>query len=73
MTVKDLVEKLRKLPQDNLVVVRSYESGYDNLSVIRTNRVVADLSHSTYEGYYQSIDDRDSETGDEVLEVIILE
>jgi len=36
MTVVELIERLRELPQDMPVVVKGYEGGYDDPNIVRT-------------------------------------
>jgi hypothetical protein len=40
MTVAELLEELKKLPQDMLVMVQGYEGGYDNAEVQNNGSVL---------------------------------
>jgi len=43
MTVAELIEKLKFMPQDMLVVIPGYEGGYDNPE-IRSSTIVTDTN-----------------------------
>ena len=43
MTVAELIEKLKKMPQDMMVVIPGYEGGYDNPELKR-DELIADAN-----------------------------
>ena len=58
MVVKELIEKLQALPQDYLVLVRGYETGYDKAD---NANIVENIRHlptaEDWQGEYSNDDD----------------
>lgn len=52
MKVKELVDALLKLPQDDLVVVRGYEDGYDDVMKVEKIHVALTSEPEYYYGVY---------------------
>ena len=72
MTVSELVDKLRKMPQNAIAVVRGYEGGYDDVNDVKAIKI--ELNPNAwdkdqrykeprwYEGVYEIVkDDKPSE------------
>ena len=53
MTVKQLIKKLRKFPQDAQAVVRGYENGFDDVFDVLLETVVKMPQRSEFDGVYQ--------------------
>jgi len=78
MTVAELIEELKKMPQDSVVVVAGYEGGYDNPEV-QTGKIIKDDNWdgqqkiSWYNGrhskYYEG--DLEEQSNDPVLCVMV--
>ena len=47
MTVKELIEKLKEYPQDDLILVQGYEGGFSDIGQIQSTKV--DLNYYTEE------------------------
>ena len=62
MTVQELVEILNKLPADQQVFVRSYESGYDPIESVVVCELSANPSENWYEGRFDKEPDQTSES-----------
>ena len=62
MTVKELVELLRKYPDDLRVVVNGYEDGFDDVSPERISVIKIQLDTQTYDWEGQHSDFHGSET-----------
>jgi hypothetical protein len=64
MTVKELIEALKKQPQDKKVVIRSYDSGYDEAKYLEFVQVKEDPDHPWWNGSYAYVweMDRDGNT-----------
>lgn len=64
MTVKELIEALKEHPKDKKVVVRSYESGYDEAISLESIFIEEDYGHDWWDGTYAHVyeDDRDENT-----------
>ncbi len=61
MTIKALVELLRKYPDDLRVVVNGYEDGYDDLSLERISVIKIQLDTQIYDWEGQHNDFHGSE------------
>jgi hypothetical protein len=53
MIVSELIEYLNELPQDNLVLVNGYESGYNELERIAEEAVVKRIGNGYWDGDYE--------------------
>ena len=62
MTIKALVELLRKYPDDLRVVVNGYEDGYDDLSLERISVIKIQLDTQIHDWEGQHSDFHGSET-----------
>jgi len=67
MRVADLIEKLKLLPQDALVVTEGYETGYEPVKKVELINVVENPSHKWWDGEYEKSEDPDT------LEVVFLD
>jgi len=52
MTVAELIEELKMVPQDSMVVIPGYEGGYDNIEVKRNGVIVLDDNWDGQEKFY---------------------
>jgi hypothetical protein len=57
MTVQDLMNKLKKLPKDSLVVVSGYEQGYNTVNSVEKIKVCLDINTTKwYYGAHDTVD-----------------
>ena len=76
MTVKELVEYLRKYPDDLRVVVNGYEDGFDDLSPERISviKIQLDTQIHDWEGQHSDFYGSETETADDaqIVEALVL-
>ena len=76
MTVKELVELLRKYPGDLRIVVNGYEEGYDDLSLERISviKIQLDTQIHDWEGQHSDFYGSEKEISDdtEIVEALVL-
>lgn len=56
MTVSELIEELKTMPQDMEAVVRGYEAGYDPILKVHVVEAIDDGGAASYEGRYAEND-----------------
>ena len=56
MTVKELIEQLQTLNPESRVFVRGYEAGYDDVNVIKPNKMVLDVNSVWYYGKHDTLE-----------------
>ena len=75
MTVKELVELLRKYPEDLRIVVNGYEDGFDDLSPERISviKIQLDTQIHDWEGQHSNFYDSKKEIADdaEIVEALV--
>jgi len=54
MIVSELIEQLKQLPQDSLVLARGYESGYNEVDKAEVITVVKMIDNESYDGDYNN-------------------
>lgn len=54
MIVSELIEQLKLMPQDLIVLTRGYESGFDAVEGVQNVKVYKDDEPNEYDGEYQS-------------------
>ena len=57
MTVKELREKLKHYPDDTMVLVPGYESGFNRIRTVRSDKVFEFAGLPYYEGRFQKTHD----------------
>ncbi len=57
MTVRELIKKLQEFDSDKQIVVEGYESGYDDIQVIKEQQVVVQEDCAWWDGNYQLADE----------------
>ena len=57
MTIKELIEKLQQFDSNKQIVVEGYESGYDDIQVIKEQQVVVQKDCAWWDGNYQLADE----------------
>ena len=67
MRVAELIEKLKLLPQDALVVTEGYETGYEAVKKVELINVIGNHSHEWWDGEYEKSE------GPDTLEVVFLD
>jgi|WetSurMetagenome_2_1015567.scaffolds.fasta_scaffold192517_3 hypothetical protein len=66
MRVEELIEKLKLLPQDALVVAEGYETGYEPVKNVELISVIENPSRDWWDGEYEKSE------GSDTLEVVFL-
>ena len=72
MTVSELIEVLTGLPQDNIVVVRGYEGGVDEIVELEQARIALNVNEEWSYGAHELLDPRDKAEGDDIVSAIYL-
>lgn len=67
MTKAELIEALAAFPDDTVVVVRGYESGFDDVCGVELVDVTHQPDRSDHDGYYQHMR---NDQGDAALKVL---
>jgi len=57
MTVAELIEKLKLMPQNALVVSEGYETGYEPVKKVEILNVVKNCSQEWWDGEYEKSED----------------
>lgn len=76
MTVKELIDQLKMMPEDMMVVVPGYEGGYDNIA-LRSDSLVLDANwdgkekHHWYSGRHENYFENDDNTVQPIACVIV--
>jgi hypothetical protein len=59
MKIKELIEQLKKYDPEMLVVVRGYESGWDDIDIIKEQILIEwEYNDSWYEGKYSYFEEK---------------
>lgn len=66
-TVKDLIEDLKKLPQDFPVLVSGYEDGFENILKPKTLKVKHKPKNAYWSGEFQETEKTDNDTFDAIV------
>lgn len=69
MTVSELIEALKSYPPDARVVVLGYESGYDDITLVKQVAILLEDSPAWFNGRF---DDAPSETDDMAEHAVLL-
>ena len=75
MTVAELIEMLKNVPQDSMVVIPGYEGGYDNPS-ITTEDIIVDQNwngygkNEWYNGRHGNV--HDAEDGTQPINAVVI-
>lgn len=72
MTVSELIEVLEKLPKDDMVVVRGYEGGVDEIVELEQARIALNVNEEWSYGAHELLDPRDNADGDDIVRAIYL-
>jgi hypothetical protein len=72
MKIKELIEQLKKYDPEMLVVVRGYESGWDDIDIIK-EQILIELKYndSWYEGKYSHFQEK-QDNPDRAIKAITL-
>lgn len=57
MTVRELIEELRKFPQDQRVIVPGYEDGFDDIHLLRSINITGFIPAAWYYGRYDQTEE----------------
>ncbi len=60
MKVKELIEKLKTFPEDNLVVVNGYEGGFSDVDLVKALKVKLNVNPESYNGPHDDAKDADT-------------
>lgn len=69
MEVKGLIEKLKTLPADALILVQGYEDGFDDIIAVKEIRVVERPAPRTWEGQYK---DAEKDSKSAIAAIVVL-
>ena len=72
MTVKELIQSLEKLPKENMVVIRGYEGGVDEVTDLENARIELDVNKEWNYGSHELLDPRDNDDGNNIIEAVYL-
>ncbi len=72
MTVSELIEVLKELPQDDMVVVRGYEGGVDEVVELEQTQIALNVNEEWSYGAHELLDPRDNTEGDDVARAVYL-
>ena len=67
MTVQELIDQLRQLPPDHIVLVEGYENGWDTLASVEPSRATRQTPCAEWDGEFERAAASDSEAVDSVL------
>lgn len=56
MTVKELIEQLQALDPESRVFVRGYEAGYDDINMVKPNKMVLNVNNVWYYGKHDTLE-----------------
>lgn len=57
MNVKELIEELKKFPEDSMVVVSGYEGGVDEITCLAEVKLMLNANSVSYYGAHEIEDD----------------
>tara|TARA_Y100001963_G_scaffold142128_1_gene211231 strand:+ start:346 stop:666 length:321 start_codon:yes stop_codon:yes gene_type:complete len=72
VTVNQLIERLQEMPQDNIVVIRGYEGGVDEVTVLEDVRVELDVNAEWNYGSHEVLDRRDRSQDENITGAVYL-
>jgi len=72
VTVAELIENLQNLPQEHMVVIRGYEGGVDEVTVLEEARIALDVNEEWCYGSHELLDVRDKGEGDDISKAVYL-
>ena len=70
MKIKELIEQLKKYDLEMLVVARGYESGWDDINIIK-EEILIEENNSWYEGKYSYFQEK-QDNPDNAIKAITL-
>jgi len=71
MKIKELIEQLKKYDPEMLVVARGYESGWDDINIIKEQILIEEENNSWYEGKYSYFEEK-KDNPDNAIKAITL-
>jgi hypothetical protein len=71
MLVRELIQALKYLNQDDLVVVKGYEGGYNDVTQLLHINIVLDVNEEWYYGKHADKNDTDMEDKQAVKAILI--
>lgn len=69
MTAKELIADLQNYPPDHRVVVLGYESGYDDITLVKQIAIVPENKPQWYKGRF---DDAPPEKADQAIQAVLV-
>ena len=72
MTVSELIEVLEGLPKNDMVVVRGYEGGVDEVVELEQARIALNVNEEWSYGAHELLDPKDRAEGDDIVSAIYL-
>lgn len=61
MKVKELIEKLKKFPDDTLVLVNGYEGGFSEIDALKSLKVKLNVNPESYNGPHDDVAGADTD------------
>ena len=71
MKIKELIEQLKKYDPEMLVVARGYESGWDDINIIKKEILIEEENNPWYEGKYPNFEEK-KDNPDKAIKAITL-
>ena len=62
MTIKELIQELQKYPEDTRVLVKGYESGFDDVNRIREGIFLYKVNSKWYYGDHEEVKEHSTNT-----------
>ena len=72
MTVSEIIEVLDGLPKNDMVVVRGYEGGVDEVVELEQARIALNVNEEWSYGAHELLDPKDRAEGDDIVSAIYL-
>ncbi len=71
MKIKELIEQLKKYDPEMLVVARGYESGWDDINIIKEAILIEEENNPWYQGKYSYFEEKE-DNPDNAIKAITL-
>ena len=72
MTVNQLIERLQKMPQEHMVVIRGFEGGVDEVTELEEARIELDVNEEWNYGSHELLDTRDKTQDENIASAVYL-
>jgi hypothetical protein len=72
VTVNQLIERLQKMPQEHMVVIRGFEGGVDEVTELEEARIELDVNEEWNYGSHELLDARDKTQDENIVSAVYL-